>query len=234
MPQKRRYSRTKRAESSAKYIRKVAARQDRREIQKAEGKWYGFIAQVEITTANLGAVGTIRLPRPLEMNTNQAANPNRKAERGITIYGLNSIICLSIVTAGDAQDAPLAGAMAATILREGHNPALQEDPFPLALTSRGSEPAFTDPSQYFNERPWRWWQPFVLNLGGTDPKHTMAMPFGFRRGRRIYMGPWVRQSISNSLAHDEYELVTSLAPRAPGLKVHVQWFGRYRYVEKEL
>lgn len=229
MPSRRRVSKTSRSRT-AKYIRKVAAQQDRRELQRLEGKWYGFQLSTSLTTTAGGGFSTgLTLPRPAEMFVTAA---KRKDYRGITIYGMNSVLTLAATKSGaPGTDFPVSGTLAGTVLKYDEATSL-ENPFPYE-----SNPGAIgeDPSDRWNIRPWRWWQPFVVSLGPDDPKHVMSMPFAFRRGHRIHLSPDQRSRASGTPGHDQYVIVVGLNPRSGGsYTVQAHWFGRYRYVEKEL
>lgn len=219
---------TRRVMPSERYIRRIAKLQDRRELQKAEGKWYGFREEVSVTTSSgEEAYTNLVLPRPL---TTKVTSANKLTDRGIEIYGMNSIIILSTeVTDSQSVGTPVIGALAATILRWDESLNNVANPFPITQPASGPGVA-EDPAMYWNIRPWRWWQPFFVSLAAEDPKHIMAMPFAFRRGTRIKLEPANYGSPGDP--EDRYVLYLGLAPKSPSTKVTLQWFGRYRFIEK--
>jgi len=90
--------------------------------------------------------------------------------------------------------------------------------------------------QIDNIRPWRWWQPFVVTRTEGSPLRSLAFPFDFRRGKQIHLPS---PAYSSSVAGDEnrppnYMLGCGL-PMNSGMgnaKLTIDWFGRYRYIEK--
>lgn len=214
---------------TTKRIQRVAAVQDRREIQRLEGKWFGFNTAMTLTASTTGSVsGYLTLPRPPTMHITSAST---KAYRGITIYGMNTLVSLAMVgtTAGQNQ-APMIGALGASVARWDEDVASWPNLFPDQ--TEDPDGVGEDPSIWWNIRPWRWFQPWALNLAAGDPKHTIVQPFGFRRGVRVHLGPATKPVENNSL-HDNYVLILGM-PRNTARQVTLQWHGRYRYVEKEL
>lgn len=213
------------------YIRQVAETQDRKDLQRTEGKWFGFDVSTSLITANSAAFVYEYLPRPPEMRVTSTI---KKAERDTTIYGMNSVIVLSAISkSADPNQDPCIGALAATILRHGDTPAALPNPMPLTTSAVPQQGQ--DPVAPWNVQPWRWWQPFVLDVAGENPKHTMATPFRLRKRRIMLHGRDIVSAGGSTL--DQYVLLIGTGPKPQsenGITIRLRWFGRYRYIEKEL
>ena len=231
----RRRSRTWRRRSYRRTYTRTAAvarREDRRYVQKTEGKWYSFMAYQELTPTSTIAGGSafIDLPIPAEMETlAKDGNYYHIGQRGITVYGLNSLITLSSVQAY-STDKPILGGMAATVLRydEGHS----DLPRPLYFgTNRENDASIQQSAASIdNRRPWRWVQPFVVDLSEGAPRRSLAIPFSFRRSHRVYLP----RGLPGGVAPTQPSRFT-LAFSAHGEgKLGISWHGRYRFIERSV
>lgn len=220
-------------------VRQIAKRQDDREVKKLEGKWYPFSNSITLT-----AKGTnYYLPLPLPTAGSQRNNIVGQL-RGITIYGMNTLITMTNITAG-SESPPLIGAIAATVLREDEN----ESDLPLMWPPRDQQiydtdqPLAREPHEVLiaNERPWRWFQPFAVARSGGNPMKSVAFPFNFRRGHQIYLPP--SPTVQDNSPHDgnpkdgqgpRFTLVFCLSQSSQQASLQVTWHGRYRFIEKPL
>ena len=225
---RRAYSRVR----TVRQVRSIARRQDQREIQRYEGKWMVFNEYRELTPQS-GQPVNIYIPLPMPLSQRQDAS-NTGFLRGITIYGLNSLIAISSVTVA-SNDAPLKLALAATVLKEDEQ--LNDLPPVFPLITSTSTPL--DPQLKANERPWRWFQPIVVMQAEGNPMKSAAMPYRFRRGNKVYLPPNPRRQAAEGLPSSGYgplyTLVLGSAPQSGTVpKIGISWHGRYRFVEKAL
>lgn len=224
MPTRRRRTRATvpRRTMSERHIRRIANRADEARIKKVEGRWQTFLTIQTHTVQSSGGQNFVVLPRP---NTTLVGGGKVLEERKMTIYALNSMIAIS-ATSAYSTAAPILGAMAAT--KQLADEDTTEWPFIMnPNTVSGGEGQ--DPQREDNERPWRWWQPFIVDIGEGSPRRTQAFPYTFRRGKEIVLGQPYRAALQPH--HEEYGIIFYTRGEQ-GVSLQISWWGRYRFIER--
>lgn len=204
----------------ARRVRAIANRADEARIKRIEGRWQSFIVTESVTSQTTGSQKFIELKRPNTMTVGST----RLQARKMTIYALNSMIAVS-ATGGYKTSSPIIGAMAATVLKADEDLNLWPH---LMNPSSASGGEGQDPQYADNVRPWRWFQPFVIDLGEGSPRRTQAFPYTLRRGRQIMLGTTYNPA---NLSNEEYGIMFYLRGEA-GIEIAVKWWGRYRFIER--
>lgn len=140
-----------------KGLKRKLERDERRELQKTEGKWFHFaIFNVGLQVSPAGATAVEReLPKPFP-------DP-------LTIYGMDAL--MSFQFSGTNQPgAVIAGATGAYKLKTGMIAGDVPNPFDMKLGS----------ADLSNSWAWRWWMPWVVNCeNDAQERSFMVQPLKF-------------------------------------------------------